>query len=189
MLRKRLFLGVAPLIILLILVGGYAVWLFVRLGNAVNTTLHQNYVSIVAMRDIKDAALRIERILEVSRTGLDQPSANTSISTIEVEAAICRQNVNTELGIITEAGEREAAERLKTDNEAFLIASHTASERGKIDDGFRRSLDDLLKDTVVIQTINEHAMTEKDHRARETARQSTRVMLLAMVAALPSTLR
>ncbi len=36
MLRNRIFTGVAPLIVLLMLVGGYAVWLFFRPGNTVN---------------------------------------------------------------------------------------------------------------------------------------------------------
>ena len=121
MLRNRIFFGVAPLIVLLMMVGGYAVWLFVRLGGAVNTTLHQNYVSIAAMRDLKDAALRIERILAVSGGTSNQSSAEKTLpAAVEADARLCRRSVNVELGIITEAGEREAAERLRTNDEAFL---------------------------------------------------------------------
>ncbi len=69
MLRNRIFLGVAPLVVLLMVVGGYAVWLFVRLGGAVNTTLHENYTSIAAMRDLKDAAVAINQASFAYRVG------------------------------------------------------------------------------------------------------------------------
>ena len=134
MLRNRIFFGVAPLIVLLMMVGGYAVWLFLRLGNAVNPTLHDNYVSIVAMRDLKDAAERIERTLSGGQTAGSQ-------STLEQQTAICRHSLDTESAIITEPGEREAAERLRARGEAFLqAASRTAAAGGDL----RRPLDELL---------------------------------------------
>ena len=46
-------------------------------------------------------------------------------------------------------------------------------------------MDKLLDTAVFIQGINERAMTQKDLRARSTASESTRVMLLAIGAALP----
>ncbi len=182
MLRNRIFAGVAPLIILLMMVGGYAVWLFFRLGNAVNTTLHENYVSIVAMRDLKDAAERIERIQTVG--GLNTPDQAGTL--LEQQAAICRRSVDAELAIITEPGEREASSQLQARDEAFLqAASRGVAGGGHATGDLRRSLDGLLEAAATIQSINERAMTEKDQNARDTARRSTRVMLLAMAAALP----
>ena len=183
MLRNRILLGVAPLIILLMLVGGYAVWLFVRLGGAVNTTLHENYTSIVAMRDLKDHALVIDRACVAHQAGgvnLQQTQA-----TVNEEAAFCRRNVDAELAIITEPGEREAASKLKEQNETFLAAATALSPGSAVDAGLQPALDQLLGAASAIQGINERAMSQKDLRARETARQSTRVMLLAMAAALP----
>lgn len=179
MLRNRIVLGVAPLVVLLMLVGTYATWLFVRLGNAVNTTLHQNYVSIVAMRDLKDAAQRLEKI--ATATG-------PSPATAEL-AEICRRNVATELSIITEPGERQAAEELKARDEAFLaaIADGTARKQTPASEDSDR-LRALLDAAVTVRGINERAMSEKDHHAREIARQSTRVMLLAVAAVLPVSL-
>ena len=185
MLRNRIFIGVAPLVVLLMMVGGYAVWLFFRLGNAVNTTLHENYVSIVAMRDLKDAAERIERTLSGAHAGDGQDTSEQARVSLEQQAAICRRSVDAELAIITEPGEREAAERLRARDDAFLqaTASPPAGGPGTIDP--RRPLNELLEAAATIQGINERAMNEKDQHARETARRSTRVMLLAMAAALP----
>ena len=180
MLRNRIILGVAPIIIVLMMVGGYAVWLFVRLGNAVNTTLHENYVSIVAMQDLTDAALRIDGILATS--GPVEPTRNA----LRAQAAICQRSVDSELHIITEPGERDASELLRVREEAFLKTAEAAAGSGTSERGaYRQALADLLDSAAAVKGINERAMTGKDLHARETARQSTRVMLLAMVAALP----
>ncbi len=186
MLRNRIFVGVAPLIVLLMMVGGYAVWLFFRLGNAVNTTLHENYVSIVAMRDLKDAAERIERTLSGESAENNRGTPEQVRASLEQQTAICRRNVDAESAIITEPGEREAAARLRVSSDAFLqaVSSFAATDRAGIGD-LRRPLGDLLDAAAAIQGINERAMNEKDRRARETASRSTRVMLLAMAAALP----
>ena len=184
MLRNRIFLGVAPLIVLLMAVGGYAVWLFVRLGGAVNTTLHENYTSIVAMRDLREAAARIDRAAfayHVGGVSLPQTQA-----ILDEQAALCRRNVDAELAIITEPGERQAAGRLKAQDEAFLTAASAAlSPETGADAGLQPALGKLLDAASAIQGINERAMTQKDHRARTTARESTRVMLLAIAASLP----
>lgn len=168
MLRNRILLGVAPLIILLMLIGGYAVWLFVQLGGAVNTTLHENYVSIAAMRDLRDAALRIQGLLA-------EPEPNRIA--LQDQIAICQRNVEVELKIITEPGERAAAAVLKQEASSFLRAAGAHEARP---DPAR-----LFDAASTIQGINERAMTQKDHRARETARESTRIMLLVIAAALP----
>lgn len=181
MLRNRILFGVAPLIILLMVVGSYAVWLFVRLGGAVNTTLHENYVSITAMRDLTDAALRIDRDLVAGDGVADLPG-----SAIEEQTAICQRGVDAELKLITEPGEQEAAQRLQKCSQTFLAAvsavgKQTANGRTII----QQPLDELLAAATAIRGINERAMSEKDHRARDTARNSTRVMLLAITVALP----
>ena len=181
MLRNRILLGVAPLIILLIIIGGYAVWLFVRLGGAVNTTLHENYASIAAMRDLKEAALRINQTYTAYHAG---GAAFAQIrAELDEQAAICRRNVDFELQTITEPGEREAADQLKAQDEAFLALLTVSPEADGVD--IKPALSNVLAAASVIQVINERAMTQKDYRARDTATWSTRVMLLAIIAALP----
>ena len=184
MLRNRIFLGVAPLVILLMIVGGYAVWLFVRLGGAVNTTLHENYTSIVAMRDLREHALLIDQAF-LAYYGGSATLPQTRLI-LDEQAALCRRNVDTELAIITEPGERLAANELKEQDEAFLATANAVLAQGA-NSGARPQLTSgkLLDAIATILSINERAMTQKDHRARDTASQSTRVMLLAIAAALP----
>ncbi len=165
------------------LVSGYAVWLFVRLGGSLNTTLRENYTSIAAMRDLRESALRLDRALAFEQAGMASPEQTRTV--LSAEGAICRHCVQTERGIITEPGEYTAAEKLAALDEAFLAAAASAVDQPGNSAALTRSLSDLLASATVIQRINERAMSEKDFRARETARRSTRVMLLAMTAALP----
>ena len=137
------------------------------------------------MRGLKDAALQIDRVLDNGRAASDPALPAKVRASVDEQSAICRSNVDAELAIITEPGEREAAGQLKARDEAFLAAATAAAIRGGTDEGYRRSLNDVLETDAEIQAINEHAMTEKDHRARKTARESTQIMLLAMIAALP----
>ena len=183
MLRNRLLLGVLPLIILLMLVSGYAVWLFVRLGGALNTTLRENYTSIAAMHDLKESALRLDRALAFQQAGLASPEQTRAV--LAAESAVCEHCVQTERGIITEPGEFTASEKLAACDQAFLAAAAAAVDQPGHSAALTRPLSDLLAAAAAIQGINERAMSEKDLRARETARRSTRVMLLAMGAALP----
>ncbi len=182
MLRNRILLGVAPLVILLMMVGGYAVWLFVRLGGAVNTTLHENYTSIVAMRDLKEHALRIDQALLAYHAGLSTLAQTRSA--LDEQVPLCRSNVDTELAIITEPGERAAADHLKAQDEAFLTAATTALTQDGANAGLQPALKQLLEAASDVLGINERAMNQKDHLARQTAKDSTRIMLLAMAAAL-----
>ncbi len=183
MLRHRILLGIAPLILLLVAVGGYAVWLFVRLGGAVNTTLRENYTSIVAMGDLTQAAERLDRALAFQRAGA--ASVEETRAALAEQAAICRRSVDAELAIVTEPGEQELASRLKTRDDALLAAAKTAIDRPASAEDVRRPLADLLETALDVRRLNEHAMTQKDRRARDVAAASTRVMLVAILASLP----
>ena len=187
-LRTRILLGALPLLLLLAGVGGYAVWLFVRLGGAVNTTLRENYESVAAMRDLRESALRIDRALSFQRAGAAE-AAQTRV-VLDAQAAECRQRVEFETNNITEAGERELANQLRERNETFL-ASADAAVREEVNPAatanadLRRPLDELLTAALAVQRLNERAMTAKDQNARATAATSTRVMLGAIALALP----
>ena len=184
MLRHRILLGVAPLVILLMMVGGYAVWLFVRLVIVFYTSLHEIYTSIVAVRDLREHTARIDQAFLTYRAG--GASLPQTRAVVAEESALCRRNVDTELSIITEPGERAAADQLKTRDEAFLTAAADAlAPNSEAEAKLPAALGSLLGSAADLLAINERAMTQKDHRARDTARQSTRIMLLAMAAALP----
>ena len=48
LLKQRIFLGLAPILILSVGFGLYALWLFTRLGGAVDVILRENYQRVLA---------------------------------------------------------------------------------------------------------------------------------------------
>ncbi len=161
MLRDLILLRVTPLVILLMAFGGYVVWLFVRFDGAVITTLRESYTSVVAMRDSKSAAVAINQAALTYRVG--STTLQQTRSALDKQAAFCRRKVNTELAIIIEPVENQAAENLKTADEAFLVAvSVMLSAESASDATFRGSMGKLPDASLAIQGINERAITPRD---------------------------
>ena len=50
-LNRRLLLGIAPLLLIFVAVGIYAIFLFSKLGGAIDVILRENYASVVASQN------------------------------------------------------------------------------------------------------------------------------------------
>jgi NtrC-family two-component system sensor histidine kinase KinB len=61
--RKRILIGLLPLLVLLVAIGCYAIALFFRLGGAIDTILRENYASVVASQNMKESAERMDSAL------------------------------------------------------------------------------------------------------------------------------
>lgn len=83
MLRTRLLFGLLPLLLLLILMGGYALRTCWELSRAVEVTLVDNYRAMLATEEMKDAATRMNSALDLAQRG---------------EALAARQRLDTERG-------------------------------------------------------------------------------------------
>src|SRR5277367_141107 len=59
-LNRRLLLGIAPVLLILLAVGIYAVFLFSKLGGAIDVILRENYRSVVASQNMKEASERMD---------------------------------------------------------------------------------------------------------------------------------
>jgi len=69
MLRTRLYLGLLPLLLLLIAMGGYALYTCLVLSRAVEVTLVANYRALDANEEMKDAATRLNTAVYQSQRG------------------------------------------------------------------------------------------------------------------------
>jgi len=67
--KLRIFIGLAPLFMLLVAMGAYAVLLFAKLGNSVDTILRENYRSVLAGQQMKESAERMDSALFFSLVG------------------------------------------------------------------------------------------------------------------------
>ena len=59
-LNRRLLLGISPLLIIFLAVGLYAIYLFTKLGGALDVTLRENYRSVVASQKMIEASERMD---------------------------------------------------------------------------------------------------------------------------------
>src|ERR1700677_4172012 len=71
-LNRRLLLGIAPVLLILLAVGIYAIFLFSKLGGAIDVILRENYLSVVASQNMKEAAERMDAGLLLALGGEEQ---------------------------------------------------------------------------------------------------------------------
>src|SRR5437899_12119320 len=72
-LRQRIFLTLAPLLLLLAVLGTAGVFLLWTLGNRVNEILRENYRSVIAMERLNEALERIDSSFQIAMSGKDDP--------------------------------------------------------------------------------------------------------------------
>jgi signal transduction histidine kinase len=68
-LRSRIFLTLAPLLVLLAVLGGVGAWLLFDLGGRIGLILKENYESVVAMERLNEALERIDSSFQFALAG------------------------------------------------------------------------------------------------------------------------
>jgi signal transduction histidine kinase len=68
-LRQRIALTLIPLFVLLALLGGTGIVLLSRLGGSIDLILRENYVSVIAMKDLNEALERIDSSFQFTLAG------------------------------------------------------------------------------------------------------------------------
>ncbi len=88
MLRNRILLGLAPIFILLIIMGIYAVLLFSRLGGAIDVILRENFRSVLAAQNMKEAAERMDSGLFFTLVGEEERGRTCTAKTFRASRKI-----------------------------------------------------------------------------------------------------
>src|SRR5262249_12566956 len=117
MLRTRLFLNLLPFIVILLAIGAYALVLFSRLGNSVDTAVTENYRSIMAAQAMNLALAGIEK--EVWVSAASQRPATRSFAE---EQKRFEDNLALQLKSVSLPGEKELNRQLTTNYAAFKAA-------------------------------------------------------------------
>jgi NtrC-family two-component system sensor histidine kinase KinB len=182
--KRRIFFGLAPLFILLIAMGLYAVTLFTKLGNRVDVILRENFRSVLAGQQMKETAERMDSALFFSLAGEEERGRKMYLQNLPA----FRESLHAELGNITVPGEAELAEQLKQAHEKYATraeafwSTRDLEERRKMYFGEMLPLFTQIKDTAQeIIRINQDNMVEADREARHLAAESTRYMIFAIV--------
>jgi NtrC-family two-component system sensor histidine kinase KinB len=182
--KRHIFIGLAPLFVLLVAMGAYAVLLFAKLGNSVEVILRENYRSVLAGQQMKETAERMDSALFFSLVGEEERGRKMYAQNLP----LFKEALNLELHNITVPGEQALADEAKNLHERY--AARAEAFWGMTDIAARRSMyfTEMLpvftkvKDTAQeIIRINQENMVSADHAARSLSARSTRYMAFAVL--------
>ena len=185
--RKRIFIGLLPLLVLLVAVGWCAVSLFSHLGGAIDVILRENYRSIVASQNMKESAERMDSALFFTIAGEWERSRKM----YDENLPVFEQNLDAELHNITISGEGDLANKVKRLHERYaarakeFLATADVEARRQLYFSEMLPLFTEIKDTAqAILDLNQNNMLCADRKARELSALSTRYMIFAIIAGL-----
>jgi two-component system, NtrC family, sensor histidine kinase KinB len=184
-LNRRLLIGTTPVLIIFLAVGIYAIALFLRLGGAIDVILRENYRSVVACQNMKEAAERMDSGLLFILNGEEQRGR----ALFAQYTPVFEDNLTAESHNITVAGEGALERRLAAQHAAYL---QTAAKFMALPpaDASRRALyfGELLpaftgvKDTASrILDLNQQNMVEANDAARQQSQDASRYMIITLL--------
>src|SRR5258708_2269894 len=189
--KRRIFLGLAPILILLAGIGIYAIVLLKELGGKIDLTLKENYRSVVAGRQMKE-----------SLQSMDSALVFTMLGETELGAKIYQQNQPTfaknlvaEEHNITLPGEQQLADSLR---QQFTAYENGVKRFNEITDPDQKRqfyfstlqpLGTKIKDTAQeVIRINEENMLNANQGARSLSTNSSRYLSLAVAVGIIASL-
>ena len=185
--KQRIFLGLTPLFLLLVATGAYAVALFAKLGNRVDVILRENFRSVLAGQQMKETAERLDSALFFSLAGEEERGRKMYVQNLPA----FRESLHTELGNITLPGEASLAQKVEQAHEQYAGRAEVFWKTADVEARRKMYFDEMLpaftgiKDTAQeIIRINQDNMVQADREARRLAAESTRYMIIAIVAGI-----
>jgi signal transduction histidine kinase len=185
-LRWKLTLGFGGLLALLFVVGTQSVSMLERLGGSIDVILRENYRSVVAAQEMKEALERIDSGTLFALAG----DGERGRALVDLERPRFEKALAAELANITIVGERERAERVRDVFKSYTAAlpqvldeSRPAEARSR---GYFAHLlprfQEIKRDAEEILELNQANMVEANNRARALAAAARNRMILLLAA-------
>jgi signal transduction histidine kinase len=186
--RKRVLIGLLPLLVLFLAIGCYAIALFFRLGGAIDTILRENYASVVACQNMKESAERMDSALFFTLAG----QWDLSRKMYDENLPVFEHNLDTEMHNITILPqEQQLADKLQSLHGQYVakvnafLATSDVNQRRAMYFGQMLPLFTQVKNTAqAILELNQNNMILADHQARVLSATSIRYMVIAIIAGL-----
>jgi len=189
--KRRIFLGLAPILVLLAGIGIYAIVLLKELGGKIDLTLKENYRSVVAGLQMKESLEAMDSALFFTLVG----ETERGNKQYEQNQPVFAKNLVAEEHNITLPGEQQLADSLRQ-----LFTSYQAEVqrfRATEDPDQKRQfyfstllpLGTKIKDTAQeVIRINEENMLNENQGARSLSTNSTRYLSLAVALGIAASL-
>ena len=184
-LNRRLLLGIAPILVILLGVGLYAIFLFSELGGAIDVILRENYQSVIASQNMKEAAERMDSGLLLALGGEEGRGKEL----FDQYAPTFQTNLNLELHNITLPGEGALAAKVTQLHDGYTATAAKFFALPPSDPArhalyFEQLLPDFtgIKETAGhILDINQQNMVDANNEARRQSHTASRYMIGALM--------
>jgi len=185
-LRQKLFLGFGVLLLIIAIIGIQSILNLTKLGESIDVILRENYRSVIACQQMKEALERIDSGLLFTLLG----DSKQGEELIRKNESVFEKALQAELNNITVPGEGEKAAHLRELYGRYKTILASVEDPGK-PAAFRRDsyFDSLLplfgqiKDTADgILRMNQQNMSDSNDRARRSAAAARSQMFLLLFA-------
>ena len=181
-LRHKISLGFGGLLLIMMIIGMQSIVQFKNLGQSIDVILRENYLSVVACQEMKEALERIDSGILFSFLGY----AEEGTKQIRKNEAAFVKALDIELHNITVPGEREKAIAVKRRYASYLQVSHKI-ENPDLSLEVRRRLyfaellplfQQIKNDAEAILQMNQNNMHAANDLARKQAAAAQRQMVI-----------
>lgn len=184
-LNRRLLLGISPLLIIFLIVGIYAIYLFIVLGGAIEVILRENYQSVVASQNMKEASERMDAGLLLMLGGEEDKGRQLFQQVVPV----FEKNSDLEAHNITLPGEAELegkiqqlhAQYQEVAKQFFALPAASPVRRALYFNQLLPTFTAVQETASRIQEINQQNMVEANNAARRRSRASSHYMVLTLI--------
>jgi two-component system, NtrC family, sensor histidine kinase KinB len=186
-LNRRLLLGIAPVLLILLAVGIYAIALFLRLGGAIDVIMRENYASVVASRNMELASEQMNAGLLLMLAGEEQKGK----ALFQDSVPVFEKNSDVEAGNITLPGEADLeshvqqlhAKYLAAANPFFALPAGDPRRRTLYFDQLLPISNDIATTAGKILQINQDNMVAANDAARTQGHDASRYMIGTLIVA------
>ena len=185
-LRSRLLVGIAPLLAIMIGLGLWAVVMFSRLGGDIDVILRENYRSVLAAQNMKEALERMDSALLFAIGGQE----TRALEQFREFRPTFETNLRIERGNITLPGEQQLADELASLYGRYITLTEKYFGLPSSDVGGRTTMYfsqllptfNRIKDRADdVLDLNQRSMEAMDLRARTAAASAVRGMIVALL--------
>jgi len=185
-LNRRLLLGLSPLLVIFLAVGIYGIYLFTKLGGAIDVTLRENYRSVVYSQNMKEASERMDSGLLFALGGEEARGKEL----FQQYVPVFEKNSDDEEHNITLPGEGNLeakvqqlhARYLDLANKFFALSPADPARRALYFDELFPVFMDVKETANRILEINQDNMVKANNDARKLSSYSSSCMAVALVA-------